>query len=54
MFNVSAAMGGHFADQVSEFTEKVLEIGPNPLAKERSATGKSQIETIDLTEENTA
>jgi len=31
MANVSAAMGAQFAEAVKEMTEKVRELGPNPL-----------------------
>ncbi len=31
MVNVSAAMGAQFAEMVTEMTEKVRELGPNPL-----------------------
>jgi coenzyme F420-reducing hydrogenase delta subunit len=39
MVNVSAAMGSQFAQSAKEFTETILEIGPNPLniAKEETA-----------------
>jgi len=32
MTNISAAMGAQFADKVTEMTEKVKELGPNPLS----------------------
>jgi hypothetical protein len=31
MVNLSAAMGAQFAEAVKEMTEKVRELGPNPL-----------------------
>ena len=31
MVNVSAAMGAQFADHAREFSEKIRELGPNPL-----------------------
>jgi len=31
MVNVSAAMGGQFAQDAVEYTEKIRELGPNPL-----------------------
>ena len=31
MVNLSAAMGAQFAEMVREMTEKVRELGPNPL-----------------------
>ncbi len=35
MVNVSAAMGVQFAEIVTEMTEKVRELGPNPLGNEQ-------------------
>jgi len=35
MVNVSAAMGAQFAEAVTEMTEKVRELGPNPLKNEQ-------------------
>ncbi len=34
---VSAAEGPRFAEQVSEFTEKIRKLGPSPLAKNDDA-----------------
>jgi F420-non-reducing hydrogenase iron-sulfur subunit len=31
MVNLSAAMGGRFAEVATEFVEKIKELGPNPL-----------------------
>jgi hypothetical protein len=31
MFNLSAAMGGQFAQNAKEFSEIIIELGPNPL-----------------------
>jgi hypothetical protein len=31
MFNMSSAMGGEFARVATEMSEKVTELGPNPL-----------------------
>jgi coenzyme F420-reducing hydrogenase delta subunit len=31
MINTSSAMGPQFAEKVTEMTEKVRELGPNPL-----------------------
>jgi len=31
MVNVSAAMAGEFVDYAEEMTEKIMELGPNPL-----------------------
>jgi coenzyme F420-reducing hydrogenase delta subunit len=35
MVNISAAMGAQFAQKVSEFTEMIQTIGPNPLANKQ-------------------
>jgi F420-non-reducing hydrogenase iron-sulfur subunit len=31
MFNMSAAMAGQFVEATTEMTEKITELGPNPL-----------------------
>jgi len=31
MFNLSSAMGAQFAQTVTDMTEKIRELGPNPL-----------------------
>ena len=33
MVNLSAAMGGRFAEVATEFVEEIKELGPNPLGK---------------------
>ena len=33
MVNVSAAMGAKFAEIAKEFTEEIIELGPNPLRR---------------------
>jgi len=33
MVNLSSAMGAQFAEKVTEMSEKVRELGPNPLNK---------------------
>ena len=33
MFHMSSAMGGAFADAVTKMTERVKELGPNPVKK---------------------
>ncbi len=33
MFNLSSAMGAQFAQTVTEMTEKIRELGPNPLQR---------------------
>jgi coenzyme F420-reducing hydrogenase delta subunit len=35
MINVSAAMGGQFAQSVAEMTEEIRQMGPSPLCKNR-------------------
>ena len=39
MVNVSAAMGTQFAEMVTEMTEQVRELGPNPLYAIRNTNG---------------
>lgn len=39
MVNVSAAMGVQFAETVTEITEKVRGLGPNPLGNEAMKQG---------------
>jgi coenzyme F420-reducing hydrogenase delta subunit len=34
MYNLSSAMGARFAEIAAEMTEKMKEIGPNPLGKQ--------------------
>ncbi len=34
MFNLSAAMAGKFVEVTKEMTEKIMELGPNPLRKD--------------------
>ncbi len=34
MFNMSSAMGGAFAAAVTKMTERVKELGPNPVKSE--------------------
>ena len=34
MFNMSSAMGGAFAEAVTKMTERVKELGPNPVKSE--------------------
>ena len=36
MVNVSAAMGVQFAQTAREFSEKIREIGPNPLLRQKA------------------
>jgi coenzyme F420-reducing hydrogenase delta subunit len=39
MFNLSAAMAGGFVEATKEMTEKVTELGPNPLRKYARPSG---------------
>jgi coenzyme F420-reducing hydrogenase delta subunit len=32
MYNLSASMGKYFAELVTEMTEKIRKLGPNPLS----------------------
>mgnify|MGYP001616816643 CR=1 FL=1 len=34
MFNLSAAMAGRFVEAAKEMTEKIAQLGPNPLRKD--------------------
>ena len=43
MVNVSAAMGAQFAEAVTELSEKIRDLGPNPLRKSQITNHKSQI-----------
>jgi coenzyme F420-reducing hydrogenase delta subunit len=45
MFNLSSAMGSRFAEIVTEMTETVRSLGPNPL-RERTDPQKSCVEKI--------
>lgn len=45
MVNVSAAMGAQFAEIVTEMTEKVRGLGPNPLKKTEAADDYRRTET---------
>jgi len=38
-YNLSAAQGQRFAEIVKEMTEKILQLGPNPLAKSAGKEG---------------
>jgi len=40
MYNLSAGMGGRFAEIVTEMTNKILELGPSPI---RRAMGNGQM-----------
>ncbi len=42
MFNLSAAMAGQFVEVTKEMTEKIAELGPNPLKKNESGTGGAE------------
>lgn len=50
MINVSAAMGAQFAEMVTEFTEKIGELGPNPLASGERAISTPPSATARNTE----
>jgi len=39
MFNLSSGMGGRFAEIINEMTNKILELGPNPV---RGAAAKAK------------
>jgi coenzyme F420-reducing hydrogenase delta subunit len=40
MFNLSSAEGPRFAQIATEMTERVRQLGPNPLRRDRSAEAK--------------
>jgi len=42
MVNLSAAMGAQFAEVVTEMTEKVRGLGPNPLRDARHETRQTE------------
>jgi coenzyme F420-reducing hydrogenase delta subunit len=42
MFNMSSAMAGGFVDAASEMTEKITELGPNPLRNHQSQPADNQ------------
>jgi coenzyme F420-reducing hydrogenase delta subunit len=39
MFNLSSAMAGQFAEATKEMTEKIEELGPNPLRERMKDEG---------------
>jgi len=39
MFNLSSAMGARFAEIAREFTDKIRELGPNPMKKTAKKAG---------------
>jgi F420-non-reducing hydrogenase iron-sulfur subunit len=43
MVNLSSAMGAQFAEKVTEMSEKVRELGPNPLNKSQIANRKMEV-----------
>jgi F420-non-reducing hydrogenase iron-sulfur subunit len=46
MYNLSAGMGVRFAEIAREITEKVKELGPNPIRSAREASGESTKEAV--------
>jgi coenzyme F420-reducing hydrogenase delta subunit len=46
MYNLSAGMGVRFAEIAREITEKVKELGPNPIRSAREASGQSTKEAV--------
>jgi hypothetical protein len=53
MFNMSSAMGGAFAEAVTRLTQKIQELGPNPVKTsqlaDQSTSGSSTNRLIDHT-----
>jgi coenzyme F420-reducing hydrogenase delta subunit len=46
MYNLSAGMGVRFAEIAREITEKIKELGPNPIRSAREASGESTKEAV--------
>ena len=46
MYNLSAGMGVRFAEIAREITEKVKELGPNPIKRAQEASEKSTKEAV--------
>ena len=46
MYNLSAGMGVRFAEIAREITEKIRELGPNPIRSARKASGESTKEAV--------
>jgi coenzyme F420-reducing hydrogenase delta subunit len=46
MYNLSAGMGVRFAEIAREITEKVKELGPNPIRSALEASGESTKEAV--------
>jgi coenzyme F420-reducing hydrogenase delta subunit len=46
MYNLSAGMGVRFAEIAREITEKVRELGPNPIRSAQEASGESTKEAV--------
>ncbi len=44
MFNLSSAMAGRFAEATKEMTEKIEELGPNPLREEMTKRSTNEHE----------
>ncbi len=43
MYNLSSAQGQRFAEIAREMTEKIRQLGPNPMKKARGQRGKGQV-----------
>jgi F420-non-reducing hydrogenase iron-sulfur subunit len=42
MFHMSSAMGGAFAEAVTKMTERIKEMGPNPIKSRQSTVDSRQ------------
>jgi coenzyme F420-reducing hydrogenase delta subunit len=44
MYNMSAAQGARFVEVAQEMTEKIKELGPSPIKKQKSEISKQESE----------
>lgn len=42
MYNLSAAMGPRFAEIANEMTERIRQLGPSPLRKDKAGTSRKE------------
>ena len=52
MYNMSAAQGARFVEVAQEMTEKIKELGPSPIKKQKSEVGKQESEVRGQKSEN--
>jgi len=53
MYNLSSAQGQRFAEIAREMTEKIRQLGPNPMKKGSRDTGKGSCETRENEDKGT-